>query len=132
MATLYYYANLNHYLVAGTSNRSELAVGYFTKYGDGGADILPLGSLLKTEVWELASELGIPEPIVRKAPSGGLWPGQTDEAEMGITYREIDDAVRELDEGVAHKVPTDTVSRVQAMLTGAAHKRAMPPVCPLP
>jgi NAD+ synthase len=131
MSTLYYCANLRNYLVMGTSNRSELAVGYFTKFGDGGADLLPLGDLLKTQVWELAREVGVPEPIIEKAPSGGLWPGQTDEGEMGITYREIDDAVRALDEGALHRVPADTVTRVQRMLDRAAHKRTMPPVCPL-
>jgi NAD+ synthase len=132
MATLYYYANLYNYLVVGTSNRSELAVGYFTKFGDGGADILPLGGLLKTQVWELAREVGVPEPIIEKAPSGGLWPGQTDEGEMGITYREIDEAMRALDAGMTHHVPADTLARVQHMLDRAVHKRTMPPVCPVP
>jgi NAD+ synthase len=85
MATLYYYANSRNYLVMGTGNKCELACGYFTKYGDGGVDILPLGDLLKTQVRKLACELGIPEEIITKPPSAGLWEGQTDEGEMGIT-----------------------------------------------
>ncbi len=84
MITLYYHANLQNYVVAGTGNKSELMVGYFTKYGDGGVDLLPLGGLLKTQVRELAHRLGIPEDIIKKSPSAGLWEGQTDEGEMGI------------------------------------------------
>jgi len=103
-----------------------------TKYGDGGADILPLGGLLKGQVWELARELGIPQPIIDKPPSGGLWPGQTDEGEMGITYREIDEVLLALDAGETHRVPADTLAKVQRMMNRAAHKRVMPPICPLP
>ncbi|WP_018248238.1 NAD+ synthase [Orenia marismortui] len=90
MTTLYYYASIKNSLVVGTDNRSELKVGYFTKYGDGGIDIAPLGNLVKLEVREVASALGIPEKIITKDPSAGLWGGQTDEAEMGITYEELD------------------------------------------
>ena len=132
MATLYYHANLYNYLVVGTSNRSELAVGYFTKYGDGSADILPLGGLLKSQVRELACELGLPQPIIEKPPSGGLWPGQTDEGEMGITYREIDEVLQAVEAGEAHRVPADTLAKVQRMMDHSAHKRAMSPICPLP
>ena len=132
MVTLYYHANLYNYLVVGTSNRSELAVGYFTKFGDGGADILPLGGLLKRQVRRLARELGVPQPIIEKPPSGGLWPGQTDEREMGITYREIDEVLQALERGKANHVPTDTRAKVQRMMDHSAHKRAMPPICPLP
>jgi len=132
MATLYYHANLHNYLVVGTSNRSELAVGYFSKFGDGGADILPLGGLLKGQVRELAREVGIPQPIIEKPPSGGLWPGQTDEGEMGITYREIDEALQALETGEPHRVPAEALAQVQRMMDHSAHKRAMPPICPLP
>lgn len=132
MATLYYHANLHDYLVIGTSNRSELAVGYFTKFGDGGADILPLGGLLKGQVRELACELGVPQVIIEKAPSGGLWPGQTDEGEMGIAYWEIDEVLRALDSGDAHRPPLETVAKVQRMIDRSAHKRMGPPICPLP
>lgn len=90
MIALYYYANLEHRLVLGTGNKTELMVGYFTKYGDGGVDLLPIGSLYKTQVRELAAYLGIPERIITKPPSAGLWQGQTDEGELGLSYEELD------------------------------------------
>lgn len=90
MLTLYYHANLLNYLVVGTGNRSELAVGYFTKYGDGGVDLIPLGGLVKKDVYALARYLGIPDKIIDKQPSAGLWEGQTDEQELGITYANLD------------------------------------------
>lgn len=93
MIVLYYFANLYNYIVVGTGNRSELEVGYFTKYGDGGVDILPLGGLVKTQVWELARYLGIPDGIINKPPSAGLWSGQTDEGELGFTYRQLDEVI---------------------------------------
>ena len=85
MAALYFVANSLNYLVAGTGNRSEITLGYYTKYGDGGVDVLPIGQLLKSEVRALARELGVPAPIIEKPPTAGLWVGQTDEAEMGFT-----------------------------------------------
>lgn len=90
MIVLYYYAARNNYLVVGTDNWSELKTGYFTKYGDGGIDIAPLGRLVKTEVRHLARQLEIPEKIIEKKPSAGLWQGQTDEGEMGFSYQELD------------------------------------------
>ena len=93
MTTLYYYANLNNYLVVGTDNKSELTLGYFTKYGDGGIDLAPLGDLVKTEVREVAEVLGIPERVITKAPSAGLWEDQTDEEELGVSYEEIDEYI---------------------------------------
>ncbi len=93
MTTLYYFASLTRALVVGTDNRSELRVGYFTKYGDGGIDITPLGNLVKMQVRELAYHLEIPEKLITKAPSAGLWEDQTDEKEMGITYEELDNYI---------------------------------------
>ncbi|HMA60767.1 MAG TPA: NAD(+) synthase [Halanaerobiales bacterium] len=90
MVTLYYYAAQNNYLVLGTDNWSELKVGYFTKYGDGGIDLTILGRLVKTEVRELAEHLDVPREIIDKKPSAGLWQDQTDEDEMGLTYEELD------------------------------------------
>src|SRR5712692_8519908 len=84
MASLYFIANNLNYLVAGTGNRSELSIGYFTKHGDGGVDILPLANLVKNEVRALARELGVPQSIIERTPTAGLWLGQTDEAEMGF------------------------------------------------
>jgi len=132
MAALYYHANLYNYLVIGTSNRSELAVGYFTKFGDGAADILPLGGLVKGQVRKLAHELGVPQPILQKPPSGGLWPGQTDEGEMGITYGEIEQVLQALDAGDPHRAPAEALAKVQLMMDQSAHKRALPPICPIP
>ncbi|MBP7217029.1 MAG: NAD+ synthase, partial [Candidatus Omnitrophica bacterium] len=99
MMVLYYFANKLNYLVCGTGNKSELMAGYFTKHGDGGVDILPIGSLLKRQVRALALELDIPEHIITKPPTAGLWPGQTDEAEMGITYQQLDDIIDCLEKG---------------------------------
>lgn len=90
MVTLYYYAAQNNYLVLGTDNWSELKVGYFTKYGDGGIDLTILGRLVKSEVRELAKHLGVPQNIIDKKPSAGLWEDQTDEDEMGLTYEQLD------------------------------------------
>jgi NAD+ synthase len=89
MTTLYYVANRLNHLVAGTGNRTEIAIGYYTKYGDGGVDLLPLGALVKSQVRALARELGVPARVIDKPPSAGLWAGQTDEGEMGFTYAEL-------------------------------------------
>lgn len=91
MIALYYFANRHQFLVVGAGNRSELSIGYFTKYGDGGVDLLPLGLLVKEEVAELASHLGIPQSIVDKPLMPGLVRGQTDEGELGFSYQELDD-----------------------------------------
>ena len=128
MITLYYLAQANNYLVLGSGNRTELNVGYFTKYGDGGADLLPLGDLNKTQVWELARELGVPQEVVERAPSAGLWPGQTDEGEMGITYRELDRVLAAIEAGSTSDVELATLEKVQGMISRSAHKRAMPPI----
>jgi NAD+ synthase len=129
MATLYFYANTLNYLVAGTGNRSELAVGYFTKYGDGAADILPIGGLLKRQVRELAAHLGLPHKIIDKPPSAGLWPGQTDEGELGISYEALDEIVDAIESGREPLAPADVVAKVQARMDSSLHKRACPPVC---
>ena len=124
MASLYFIANSLNYLVAGTGNRSELTLGYFTKYGDGGCDVLPIGGLLKSEVRSLAKELSIPKTIIEKAPSAGLWIGQTDEAEMGFTYETLE---KYLTEG-ASLVPKETAARIEQLMRASDHKRALPPI----
>ena len=124
MATLYYFANQLHYLVVGSGNKCELAVGYFAKYGDGGVDILPLGNLVKSQVRELAHYLGIPEEVVDKPPSAGLWEGQTDEQEMGLTYEELD---RYFTTGEATE---EVRKRIEEKIALNAHKRVMPPIPP--
>ncbi|HHV96890.1 MAG TPA: NAD(+) synthase [Clostridiaceae bacterium] len=122
MITLYYYAQINRYLVVGTGNKSELEIGYFTKYGDGGCDILPIGNLLKSHVWELAKELGIPEVIINKAPSAGLWPGQTDEGEMGFTYKDLDNVLS------GGKVSTEITYAINRLRNINSHKTKTPAI----
>lgn len=124
MITLYYFSNLNNYLVVGTGNKSEISLGYFTKYGDGGVDILPLGDLLKEEVRDIARLLEIPAEIIEKAPSAGLWAGQTDELEMGVTY----DAIDKYLSGKKDEVPSDMQEKISAMIAKSAHKRDPLPV----
>lgn len=96
MSILYYYANIMTRMVVGTSNRTELLLGYFTKFGDGGVDIEPIGDLYKTQVREMADYLKVPHHIIEKPPSAGLWPGQTDEEELGLSYGQIDKVFSEL------------------------------------
>ena len=83
------YANSAERLVLGTSNYSEIQVGYWTKWGDGAADLLPLGRLYKEEIYELAESLELPGWIISRVPSAGLWPGQSDEDEMGVSFSDI-------------------------------------------
>ncbi|HEY72634.1 MAG: NAD(+) synthetase [Chloroflexi bacterium] len=128
MITLYYLAQSHNYLVLGSGNKTELAIGYFTKWGDGGADLLPLGDLDKTQVWELAREIGVPREVVERAPSAGLWPGQTDEGEMGITYRELDRVLATIAAGDTAGIEPATLEKVQGMMARSEHKRAMPPI----
>jgi NAD+ synthase len=123
MAALYFLANSLNYLVAGTGNRSELAIGYFTKHGDGGVDLLPIGHLLKSDVRLVARELGVPDALVEKAPSAGLWLGQTDEAEMGFSYAELE---RYLTSG-PDKVAPALAMRVERLIRQSEHKRALAP-----
>lgn len=129
MLTLYYFANTNSCLVVGTGNKSETMVGYSTKYGDSGADLLPLGALYKTEVYQLACELDLPEEIMNKPPSAGLWKGQTDEGELGITYDNLDRCLTALETGKTEDVNPETLARVRTLVAGSAHKRFPPPVC---
>ncbi|MBN1913101.1 MAG: NAD+ synthase [Candidatus Omnitrophica bacterium] len=129
MLTLYYFANNLNYLVCGTGNKSELTVGYFTKYGDGGVDILPIGNLLKGQVRKLAEELGLPDRIITKPPTAGLWQGQTDEGEMGITYPELDAIILRLEKGLPQLSPRHKVRKVKQMYSRSSHKRQGPKIC---
>ncbi len=124
MATIYFYANRLNYLVVGSSNRCELSIGYFTKYGDGGVDIMPLGNLVKSQVRDLARHMGIPQVIIDKPPSAGLWAGQTDEREMGLTYDQLDAYF------TTGKVPEAVRRRIEERIARNAHKRATPPIAP--
>ena len=120
MTSLYFMANTFNYLVAGTGNRSELEIGYFTKYG---VDMLPLGNLFKDQVRTLARQLDIPTPIIEKAPSAGLWLGQTDENEMGFSYADLELYLREN----SKELPVELTSRIEHLMRSSAHKRALPP-----
>jgi NAD+ synthase len=124
MAALYFLANTLNYLVAGTGNRSELAVGYFTKWGDGGVDLLPLGRLVKRQVRAMAEELGVPKAIIDRPPSAGLWTGQRDEEEMGFTYADLERYLAEGPQGVAPAL----AMKIERLVRGSDHKRELPPL----
>ena len=126
MAVLYYHANRDQKIVCGTSNRSEYMLGYCTKFGDNAADLQPLLHLYKTEVYEYAHELGIPESIIRKAPSAGLWEGQRDEEEIGLSYTEIDHSLRSL-EMQGWQAATPTEEKVLGLVRKSEHKRIPAP-----
>lgn len=123
MLTLYYHANLRNRLVLGTGNRDEFAVGYFTKHGDGAADAFPLADLLKTEVRSLARHLGVPGEVLEREPSAGLWAGQTDEAELGVTYEQLD---RYLATGTSGDPSTDAA--IRGRHESARHKTTPAPI----
>jgi len=99
MIILYNYANTKNALVIGTSNKTELALGYFTKFGDGASDIEVIGDLLKSDVYKLADHIGLPDEFIQKAPSAELYPDQNDEDELGLTYKEIDTILRHFEDG---------------------------------
>jgi NAD+ synthase len=129
MSTLYYFANKLNYLVCGTGNKSELLVGYFTKYGDGGVDILPIADLFKRQVCNLAQELKIPQSIITKPPTAGLWQGQTDEGEMGITYNELDDILDKFCNNKKQVASSIKVNKVKKMHNNSEHKRKGAQIC---
>lgn len=122
MTTLYGVANEKNYLVVGTDNAAELLTGYFTKYGDGGVDVLPLAHLTKREVFEWAKILGVPQSIIDRKPSAGLWEGQTDEDEMGVTYDEIDAYIE------GKSISEKSKLKIERMNKITDHKRVMPPM----
>jgi len=124
MSTLYAVANAMNYLVVGTDNVAETYVGYFTKYGDGGVDIQPIAHITKREVREWAAVLGVPEDVIEKAPTAGLWEGQTDEGEMGTSYDMVDDLLEGKD------IPEKDRLIIERMHRVSEHKRSLPPSPP--
>jgi len=133
MVILYHRAGREHRIVMGTGNKSEALCGYFSKFGDGGVDFLPIGDLYKTQVRAMAAHLGVPRRILQKTPTAGLWPGQTDEAELGLPYEDLDRVLHGIElhlspgqiaerAGLAVK----EVDRVEALVRGNVHKRKTP------
>ena len=120
MATLYALAQSKGYLVAGTGNRSEYYTGYFTKWGDGAYDFNPIADLLATEVFDFLRHLGVPAEIVDKPPSAGLFEGQTDESEMGVSYASIDEYIR------TGSTDVSGAATIQKLHAATSHKRRLP------
>jgi NAD+ synthase len=125
-------------LVVGTGNKTESLIGYTTIFGDNACAFNPIGDLYKSQVRQVSAAIGVPDPIIRKAPSADLWPGQTDETEAGFTYPQLDrllywriDQRRSVDEVVALGFERDLVERVDRMVAGAEFKRQVPPIAKL-
>ncbi len=132
MVLLYSIANSENALVIGASNKSELLTGYFTKYGDGASDLMPIGDLYKTQVKILARKVGLPEKIINKVPTAGLWSGQTDEGEMGIDYATLDKILYGIellmdDKKISEEIGVEisTVKKVRKMVEDSRHKRVL-------
>ena len=134
MAAWYGVANSSNGLVLGTGNKSEILIGYFTKYGDGGVDILPIAELYKVNVWGLAKHIGVPDHLVEKIPSAGLWANQTDEGEIGVSYPELDsilylrfDKNMEPEAIISAGYSEKNVNRILSLASGSQHKRNLLP-----
>jgi len=133
MTVLYAYANTLGGLVIGTTNKTEAMIGYYTKWGDGAVDVEPIAELYKTDVWEVGKILGVPKCIINKAPSAGLWEDQTDEGELGMTYKELDKILKKqgdggfslLGEGFSGAMRKKAV-KVAQLRSSTQHKREMP------
>ncbi|MCM2271420.1 MAG: NAD+ synthase [candidate division Zixibacteria bacterium] len=139
MSILFDFAQARQSLVLGTSNRTEFALGYTTWHGDSAASINPLADLYKSEVLEIARMVGLPERIITKSPSADLWPGQTDEEELGITYytldklliRLLDDGESSVDRLQSEGFALTDISRVVSLVNRNSYKRKMPSIASL-
>jgi len=130
MILLFEYANMTKNLVCGTSNKSEILIGYFTKYGDGGVDIMPIGDLYKTQIWDIARHLKIPEDLIKKPPTAGLWKDQSDEKELKMSYKTLDIILAGLEKKIEiseiskfAEVNKIDVERIRKMRKNSQHKR---------
>lgn len=127
MITNYYLANLSRGIVVGTGNKTEYLIGYFTKYGDGGVDLAPLVDLYKFEVRAVARAIGVPESVITRPPSAGLWEGQTDEDEIGISYADLDATLMAMETGDTSHIESGLLEKVQRKIDTSAHKRTSVP-----
>lgn len=130
MTVLYNLAKKRGYLVMGTSNQSEIMMGYFTKFGDGACDVTPLANMYKTEVRQIAGMIGIPEEVIAKPPSAGLWEGQTDESEMGIKYVDLDSILYDMEQDRTDAqiaadtgLPKEQIVQIRKQVESMEHKR---------
>ncbi|MFW6141467.1 MAG: NAD+ synthase [Candidatus Saliniplasma sp.] len=135
MCLEYYYANVENGMVVGTSNKSELLLGYTTKYGDSASDFLPVGDIYKSDIRELAKDIGVPDRFLDKVPRAGLWEGQTDEDELGYMYEEIDEILKGIEKGYSMEkiaesngVSIEDIQDIKGRVHRNAHKRKMPTV----
>jgi len=141
MVNLYAMANARNGFVVGTTNKSEALTGYYTKYGDGAVDVEPIAELYKTDVWELAKLLGVPQRIIEKTPSAELWEDHKDEDDLGMNYQELDEILKLLPiymnneplpkktllKKICDEFGIEKVERVLALVRNSEHKRHMPP-----
>ncbi len=134
MATLFDYAQKTNALVAGTGNKSELLIGYCTLYGDSACSFEPIGHIYKTQVWQMAKELNVPQEIINKPPTADLWCGQTDESELGLDYPTLDKILVDLwdkklsEKDLIHKYGQTAIKKVISLVAKSQFKRCMPPV----
>jgi NAD+ synthase len=134
MGLLYYYAGFKNRLVLGTGTKSELKLGYFTKYGDGAADLLPIADLYKSEVRKIGAYLSLPSSILKQESSPRLWENQTAESEIGLSYEEIDQVLKYLDGRSNFDAPCPDMKHIEKvieLMKRTEHKRSLPPVCKL-
>jgi NAD+ synthase len=142
MCVLYYYSGLMGRLVLGSSNKTELMLGYFTKYGDGAADLLPLGDLYKTQLVGLAKYLKIPDSVIDKKSSARLWADQFTEDDLGLPFTQVDRIIqffekfhnlqRDMQEEISNefpRLPLDVIQNVQHRMENNQHKLTFPPIC---
>lgn len=138
MTILFDHSARKQALVVGTSNKSEILIGYSTLFGDSAAAFLPIGDLYKTQVFALARHLGVPQQIVEKKPTADLWENQTDEGEIGFTYKELDEILFQLidrrkkeEEIVSAGYALRDIRRIKKMIVNSQFKRTMPPIAKL-
>ena len=134
MVVLYNYANTHNSMVIGTSNKTELMLGYGTKYGDMAADIEIIADLYKEEVYQLAEYLNLPDELITKAPSAELYPGQTDEEEIGVSYKEIDSILKQIEKGLSKDdmitkgINPNSILKITRLIEINKHKTTTPPI----